>query len=1029
MAGPEIGLSPKWKGFRMSQMAPARIAAPDRGGPDHPSQTGRLPRFLGTVVAAAATRPRLTLSLVLAITLLAIGFSATSLRFKTSRSDLIDPGADFQRRWLRYVGTFGDQNDMVVVVEARNAAAIQTILDDIGRRIEADAEHFQSPLYRIDSSPLGRKGLQYLPPEALETLAAHLEVYAPVISGNWQRAGLDPYSLSLVHLLKQSERAGKPPSFSGEAKSGAGSLLAQCELLAASLEAFVRDPANPASFRSPWPRLAPDAASPPAAEAAPRYLMNAAGTMGFLIASPRKLEGSFSGYSESIRRMRQIVEAARREYETLGARLGLTGIPVLESDEMARSQGDMSWATLISFGGVLAILLTGFRGFRHPLLAILMLAAGSAWALGLTTLTIGHLTILTVSFAAILAGLGIDFAIHFLSRYLSLRHQGDDLLTALRRTGETVGTGILTCAITTALAFAAAAFTSFRGVAELGLISAAGILCCGLAAFVVLPPLIAVADRGRSPQRLPVPLQMSALRWMTRSLPGPLAAGGILLSAGLAAFAFDWTGGLPRLRVGYDGNLLRMQARGLESVEIQERLFRESDNSLLYAVSIAPSPAEARRLAAKFRALPSVGRVEEIASMVPRYPASETQLLLQAIHARLSGLTALPGSMPVVDPKTAGTSLERLYETLAARPEPAAKSAAASLDRFLDLLTSLPVDRQVVLLNGYQHGMLASLHEQFRRLTEAADPAPLTPADLPAGLRNRFVSPRAGGGEEWLLRVFPREQVWEEAPLARFVAEVRTVDPEVTGTPLQNHEASAQIRRSYLDAAAYSLAVVVLLLLLDLLRPVPRLAMILAPAAVGAFALWIAPEHAAISEAFGRFAVPAVGVAIAVAILFDPRNVGLAALAMMPPLVGGAMLVGAMGVLAIDFNPANMIVLPLLMGIGVDYGVLLIHDFREQKERYAISSSTLSSLMMTSTTTMAGFGSLLIASHRGLASLGLVLLVGMACTLFVAVVPLAGILSLLASRREAAASGGPIMIQASHDPERFAPSGTLAEAG
>ena len=101
MAGPEFGPSLKWKGFRMSQKAPARIAAPDRGGPDHPSQTGRLPRFLGTVVAAAATRPRFTLSLVLAITLLAIGFSATSLRFKTSRSDLIDPGADFQRRWLR----------------------------------------------------------------------------------------------------------------------------------------------------------------------------------------------------------------------------------------------------------------------------------------------------------------------------------------------------------------------------------------------------------------------------------------------------------------------------------------------------------------------------------------------------------------------------------------------------------------------------------------------------------------------------------------------------------------------------------------------------------------------------------------------------------------------------------------------------------------------------------------------------------------------------------------------------------------
>jgi len=955
--------------------------APDRDGP------GIVPRLLSALVGGVASRPRLTLGCVLVLVLLAAGVTVTSLRFKTSRADLIDPGAEFQRRWLRYVDKFGDQSDVVVVVEARDAAAIRSILDDLGRRIEQDTEHFQNPLYRIDPSALPRKGLQYLSPQTLESVAGHLEVYAPVIAGNWQRAGIDPYSLSLIHLLKQAERKGN--------KGDLENLIAQCQLLGTSLERFSRDPAHPQSFQSPWPQLVDPRQAASAIDLAPRYLMNSAETMGFLITTPRKLNQDFSGSSDSIRRLRQLVGAVEREHETASARIGLTGIPILESDEMARSQQDMSWATLISFGGVALILLVGFRGLRHPLLAMLMLATGTVWAIGFTTLAIGHLTILTISFAAILAGLGIDFAIHFLSRYLALRQEGHDLIPALRQTAGTVGTGILTCSLTTALAFGTASFTSFLGVAELGLISAAGIVFCGLAAFLVLPPLVAVADRGRSPAQLPVPFQGTALRWLARRVPGPMAGVGLLVCVGLVASAFDWSGGLPRFRVRYDGNLLSMQARGVESVELQERLFRESDNSLLYAVSIASNSAEARRLEEKFRALPSVGKVEEIASMVPQYPAGETQLLVQAIHARLSRLTPLPVKPPTVDPATAGADLDKLHDVLAARPEPSARAAAASLDRFLDVLTALPVQQQVVILNGYQHGMLVALHTQFERLLEVADPEPVSAADLPAGLRSRFVSPQG----DWLLRVFPKEQVWDEAPLARFVAELRSVDPEVTGTPLQNYEAAGQIRQSYLDAAVYALIVVVGLLLLDLLRTGPRLAVIAAPTFVAAFACWTRPEGTDTLVCLSRIGFPAMGVALAVASLLDFRNVVLAVLALLPPVIGGGMLLGVMALAGIDFNPANMIVLPLILGIGVDYGVVLVHDFRDQKGEYAITGSTINSLLLTSTTTMAGFGSMLVAAHQGLVSLGLVLLIGMACTLFVALVPLAATLSLLAAGR------------------------------
>ena len=109
---------------------------------------------------------------------------------------------------------------------------------------------------------------------------------------------------------------------------------------------------------------------------------------------------------------------------------------------------------------------------------------------------------------------------------------------------------------------------------------------------------------------------------------------------------------------------------------------------------------------------------------------------------------------------------------------------------------------------------------------------------------------------------------------------------------------------------------------------------------------------------------------------------------------------GVLRQMHVDLNPANLIVLPLLLGIGVDGGVHVIHDFRLQtKRRYRISPSIINSLVLTSTTTMVGFGSMLLAAHRGLYTFGLVLTIGVGSCVFVSLVPLPAILTLLDRRR------------------------------
>src|SRR5690606_29112238 len=229
-----------------------------------------------------------------------------------------------------------------------------------------------------------------------------------------------------------------------------------------------------------------------------------------------------------------------------------------------------------------------------------------------------------------------------------------------------------------------------------------------------------------------------------------------------------------------------------------------------------------------------------------------------------------------------------------------------------------------------------------------------------------------------------------------------SVDPEATGTPLQNYEAARQIRDSYMNAALYAFVVIWLVLLVDTVGRGPLLVGLITPLALIGLAVLVLPDpHTLLTPMQTLWLYLAM--VTAGAAIFDFPSVGNTFLTLLPPLGGGAMMFGILGLLGIDLNPANLIVLPLILGIGVDDGVHVIHDLRMQPPgRYQTSSSTINAIMLTSLTSMIGFGSMMLAAHRGLASLGLVLVIGVGSCLFVSLVTLPAILTLV-SRRTAAA--------------------------
>ena len=576
---------------------------------------------------------------------------------------------------------------------------------------------------------------------------------------------------------------------------------------------------------------------------------------------------------------------------------------------------------------------------------------------------------------------------------------GMTLRAALVETSATTGVGIVTGAVTTSLAFFCATLTEFLGVAELGIIAGGGILLCALAAFTLLPAMVVLADRGVQPKKLPIPFQGNSLRWLTSRHPWLVLGGCLVAFAAVGYESFDWSHEWPVLKLVYDHNLLNLQAKGLESVATQKRIFEASKHSLLYAISLADSAEEAREWKTKFEALPTVHRVEELASRMPAYPPEQTKLLVQGFHALLAHLPQEPPPPPQADHLAVGQALEDLFETMRARKDPVSQRIAQNLDRLLDsysALSSFAV--QLRYLGEFEYRMRYALLAQFQALEAASNPEPVDIDDLPAELRARFISPDG----KWLLQIFPRDQVWDMEPLQKFVTDVRSVDPNVTGTPLQNYEAALQIKESYEICSVYALLVILTVLLFDFLDMrfvpwvfLPPLALVLAVAAV------LQAEN--MSGYLMQLVAGYTATVFVIAVLLDRDSVADTLMAVAPPGVGLALTLGILGICGVPLNPANLIILPLILGIGVDNGVHVMHDFHAKPGQvYVLSPSTINAIILCSTSTMVGFGSMMIAAHQGLYSLGIVLTIGVAACMVVALVALPAVLALI-SRRNAVA--------------------------
>ncbi len=776
---------------------------------------------------------------------------------------------------------------------------------------------FAAVLHQTDAPKLRSKGLYYLEMESpdpkgldLAKIDALLNKAEPILKGDWSALSLG----SMTRWMGAAMNGGSEE----QRRQMLGAMQTELPRAVEGFKAAIGRPANPASpgqsgmgasSMFPWPDL-PLSKSLAAQSAATRLISDDGRTGFVLLRLMEEDKQSFAQNDESIKVLRQLTADVRSRHP--GTKVGLTGLPIIEHDEMQSSEKSMSAATFLSFAGVLAVIIVAFGGFRHAFMAMTALVVGMVWACGCIALTVGHLNVLSIAFGSILFGLGIDYGIYYVARYLQLRRDTESTSDALAATVASTGPGVLTGAVTSAIAFFAAGFTDFPGVAQLGLIAGGGVLLCWLAQTTVLPAMIRLVDADGVMENLPEPLNLRF--WLRPLFAYPrltLLAAVVCTGAAAVGVHYLW----------YDYNLLNLQPAGLESVELEHRLFNQTNRSAWFALSVAATPEEVLAKRKEFLKLASVERVEDPVSKLP-CDCAKKKPIIERIHQRLLNL-------PLEVPQIPVTPLADLDHTLAGAQTmflsmPEATQATDGLRQLRELLRSVPPEEYERRVREYQQAMAADLLGRLRTLQAASTAELPLVSDLPDSVLSRFV----GKSGHYVMQVYSKANIWEVGPMGQFVKDVRSVDPEATGNPLQVYEASWQMKHSFEQAALYAL-------------------------------LMIFP-----------------------AVLLDFRRLNHTLLAAIPMAVGLLQTLGLMGLLDIPLNPANMIVLPLTLGIGMEGGINLLHELRCQRGRYrAPGNAVMVAVVVNSLTTMVGFGALMIANHKGLQSLGRVLTISMGCCL------------------------------------------------
>jgi uncharacterized protein len=828
----------------------------------------------------------------IAVSLLIAGISsyytAEHFAINTDVTKLISKDVAWRQREIAFDRLFPNRNEryILAVVEAPTSELASLARTELADKLALDKALFTSVTQPGGSAFFRQNGLLFVPTEELAQITkplarAALLIRSLVVDPSLRGvAGVVGFVLAGVSSNQMTLDQGAPAF----------------DKAAATIENVLAG--RPASFS--WNELL---SGKPATPGDLRKFIQATPVLDFNALEPGKRA------TDAIRAAAASLDLASR-YQ---ARVRLTGPVPIENEEFGTVREGAALNGVITVAVVLLILWLALRSARIIIAVVIALFIGLSVTAALGLLMVGALNLISVAFAVLFVGLGVDFGLQFSVRYRQERFKEPDLRKAIMAAAERAGVPLTLAGTAVACGFLSFLPTDYRGVSELGQIAGTGMLIAYITSITVLPALLYVLHPPGEPEALGIAALAPVDDFLERHrIPIVVATLGIAI-AGLPLLYF----------LRFDLNPMNLRSPKVESVATYLDLRRDPTTGINAINIAAPSVQAAAGIAARLKALPEVNTVTTIESFVPGDQTAKLALIADAAKVL----------DPVLDlaPRPAPTDAE-IVEALELRADGLARAAdnktgpgAEAAKRLASAMTKLakaePAQRQRADIV-----FTVPLKLDIADLRDLLKAMPITVDNLPADLSRSW---RSAQGQA-RIEVIPSGDGDNTVTMRRFSDAVLAVDPDATGGPIAILESGRTVITAFIEAGGWALASIAIL-------------------------LWI-----------------------------TLRRLGDVLLTLVPLLLAGVVTLEICVLIRMPLNFANIIALPLLLGVGVAFKIYFVMAWRSGRTKL-LQSSLTRAVIFSAATTATAFGSLWFSSHPGTSSMGKLLALSLACTLAAAV--------------------------------------------
>ena len=654
---------------------------------------------------------------------------------------------------------------------------------------------------------------------------------------------------------------------------------------------------------------------------------------GFVIVLPKFDYTQIRPAENAIESIRKAV-AEIQDPNLPSVKVWVTGEVGLEDDELLGMSNGTFTASVFSVALVLVILLVAYRSVMLAVATLITLALGMIFCGAFAAFSVKELNLISVAFAVSNIGLGVEYAIHFCLRYRDnlVHHVGRE--NALSSTLVSTSPSLLLCAGTTAIGLYAFIPTDYKGVSELGLLAGTSLFICLIVTLIALPALLKILPlsvstsiSSQSTHHAALAILSEKMAAMTLHYAKPIS----LITLVLALISIGLV-----FKVKTDFNPINLRDPNTESVIAFKNLMKDKETSPMTLTILANNEKEAKSFQQKLATVDSVDKTISLFDFMP----SDQEEKLAIIEDMAMVLGSQARSFPALQSDNEPTAgINRLIKTLDdvlpqktdAHEIEVLKTFKKELQDILIELSARQEPSRREFIERIQTTLLGTLPNAMNELYASFDAREITLNDIPADIKERWLS----NDGVYRVQIFPKKDLNNLADLQKFITDVQAIAPETTDLPIMYWESMKEV------IAAFQQAIVIALITIALLL-------------------------------FGI-----------------RRNLTDTLLVMTPLVLAGLFTMASTVLTSTPINFANIIALPLLLGLGVDNGIHMVeklhHSLSEAQNIY--QSSTARAMFYGALTTASSFAGLAFSPHQGIASMGLIITMGifwiMVCTFII----------------------------------------------